>query len=473
VRTEKTVRRLGACIAAALGSALFHSTAHAVPSVALNQVRHLIEPIVATASAVTNCIDSTGSGTLRSAIASAATGDVIDLSQLGCTGIRLNPALGQLNVAVLNLAIIRETKPLFSINGDRHSRLIQHTVNNGSLTLIGMDLYGGFSHEDKGGCIYSSGTVALQHSQMSDCFVEPNGNAVARGGAIYATQVTMIASSITSATAQNQSNIAVGGAINAALVEMLSDPAIPGSGSMIANSHAYGGTGSSGGAIVATVANIRDSTISGCKSVSVGAVDTGNVKFVNSTISGNTATDQLGVGGVFARYGGYIQNSTLAFNSAPKYGALRVGAEKITVLGSSIFTGSTNSQGQIVTDVSQVSQQNPPPQMVIGSGNVVQQASVTMPPDTVFADPKLSVLGNFCGNNAAPHVHTLLPGSPAFHHGGIESDEASVDQCGHSRGDGDQVDSGAIQVSLVDDIFSDDFEGVRVSAVPDRSPPRP
>ncbi|HEX6834835.1 MAG TPA: choice-of-anchor Q domain-containing protein [Rudaea sp.] len=410
------------------------------------------------ATPVQNCDDSNAPGTLRSSIATAATGEVIDLSNLPCNGIKL---VGPLTVNVADLTI-KGPHGLFTLDGQyTHSRIFQHR-GAGTLKLEYIAASSGLANDTTGGCIDSQGNVQLFHSQLSDCDVAPLRstpyNTLAEGGAIYAKgSVTLTASSISGGVVNNSYGVAVGGAIAAAeSVILQSDPLIPGSGSSISYSFTIGDASigsSSAGAISSDRVFIEDSTIFSCRALRAGAVEAASyLKVVNSTFSMNTATAgssaKYGVGAISASGAIIIESSTFANNTGHKYGALQTGPNAHTNIDSSIFANSSNPAGQAVPDIGQSANM---PGTFGGSNNLIANPSPGLV-GTVSGPANLTSLGDFGGRTL---VHSLMPGSAALRAGSNDFG-FTFDQRGQPRGRGNNVDIGAVQIT--DILFDDGFE---------------
>lgn len=144
---------------------------------------------------VLNCANS-GGGSLRDAVATASSGDTIDLSQLSCTNINLTS--GEIPIPDASLTIkgkpgtgLQGPKP--QINGLVSSRIFNHT-GTGTLTLRNVYVINGAidasvvgNSQVLGGCVYSAGTVKLYSAYVVGCSAESLGSSGwAAGGGIYA-----------------------------------------------------------------------------------------------------------------------------------------------------------------------------------------------------------------------------------------------------------------------------------------------
>jgi hypothetical protein len=452
---------LAACIASGLGSLVCSATAVAASASA--QVHALLETAAVSAAPVLNCADTTASGTLRSSLVTAVTGDVIDLSGLPCNEIQL---VNSLPVTAANITIkARPGTTLLSIKGaPTGGRIFNHTVA-GTLKVEYISATNGLANDTRGGCIYSVGNVELFHSELYDCVVAPlkntPNNTLALGGAIYAKgSVTLTASSISAANILNSYGQAFGGAVASATnVVLRADPKIPGSGSAISYSTAKGAAslveGSSAGAISASGVDIEDSSIFKCSALSVGAVSAAaSLTMRNSTISGNHATSQsgkYGVGGVYASGTVDITNSTFADNVGTKYGALLTGPKVTSTVISSIFTGSTKPGSQSIGDFGRNAMY---PGTLTGYQNLIANPPTGLT-NTISGPALLSPLSDHGGLTP---VHLPQSGSAALRAGINVQPFLIFDQRGNPRGRVPNIDIGSVQVT--DILFADGFEEI-------------
>lgn len=155
-------------------------------------------PRPAASIVVTNCSDAAGAdGTLRAAIASAASGDTIDLGALQCSTISLGQ--GQIAVPLADLTIKGPGQAALTIDGRDADRVFKHS-GAGSLALSDLTVAHG-RHVDAthagyydGGCVYSLGTLALDHVTVDSCAAGAREGAV--GGAVFAYGLRMTSSTV-------------------------------------------------------------------------------------------------------------------------------------------------------------------------------------------------------------------------------------------------------------------------------------
>lgn len=364
---------------------------------------------------VINCGDS-GPGSLRDAIAAAADGDTIDLTQLACSTISL--ATGSIHIPQDTLSLVGPGPSLSIKQGspsDR-GRILTHT-GTGSLAVAGLTLSDGYEDHD-GGCIWSAGNLTLSNASVRQCqsgtnYTSSNTNF---GGGIY------VAGNLTMSSSTLEGNVCFSAPYGIS----------------------YGG-----GAFVGGAANIHESTIN--NNYVGGVYRRGNVAgitiagtepsvIVNSTISGNGATNLLG--GIYAYASLTLSNSTIAFNralnglSAPRVpGGVQAYNGPLT-MNSTIISNNYAAGSEYDLYAFGV---------VSGTNNLVMISS-NSPPGTLTADPGLQSLAN---NGGATKTHALLARSVAID-AGNNVGGASTDQrgAGFVRVSGARADIGAFEFQV-------------------------
>lgn len=165
---------------------------------------------------VANCLDDGNIGTLRSVVATAVSGDTVDLSQLDCGTITL--VTGQIEVHISDLRLLGPGRDLLAIDGDYSGRVFSHD-GGGTLTIQGLTITHGLADGDLdipdplrggyGGCILSmsgglneppgDGSVTLVDAAVTACrAVSDDGVLLTRGGGIFAAQSVALWSSTVS-----------------------------------------------------------------------------------------------------------------------------------------------------------------------------------------------------------------------------------------------------------------------------------
>jgi hypothetical protein len=162
----------------------------------------------ATTIDVSICAES-GPGSLRDALASAADGDTIDLTDLvNCT---ITLATGALT-----------TSAAVTIRGPGEADLIIDGANSdrvlyglgASLAISGMTLANGYAPES-GGCLAASGNVTLDHTTITRCRAGSGTGQFAYGGGVAVTgDLTVQSSTITDNTAEASDKAHGGGLVS-------------------------------------------------------------------------------------------------------------------------------------------------------------------------------------------------------------------------------------------------------------------
>ena len=259
---------------------------------------------------VTSCADDGSSGTLRSVIAGASDGDVVDLSALDCAMITLTQGVIDLSVLgthhINDLSIVGPGAAALAIdgNGDRVFAHGDFQIGLGTLTISDLTIANGDYAHGLASCIDSSGHVALKNAIVTGCHAS-GGSPLTFGGAISAAYLAMTSSSIAdSRSAAAGDNVAIGG-----------------------------------GAYVSGDATLIDSTISGNVAIAPTGGDgtyyitaggglyvRGALSMTASRIEHNSLIayfDTIGPGGgVFVRADAYVFGSTFYQNGSSTGGAL-------------------------------------------------------------------------------------------------------------------------------------------------------
>jgi hypothetical protein len=455
---------LAACLAVALSSGASATGNHVhgralVPAIHGNGVAHFAHPSAAT-SAVTHvvstcddplplpstCAESTV-GTLRQGFLCAQNGDMIDLTQLVCSKITLSaPLVAGPGTLTLN----GPGQDELTIDAAGQFQALVHNAGPDDGLYVN-DLTVANGHYDNpparrgGGCISSTGKVFLNNSTVSSCYVSSSARAYGGGIFTFLGTVSLNHSSVTGNTAHSSGDggYAAGGGIVASYLE-LNRSAVSG------NTASYTGTGRAvGGGVVAFTVHANYSTISGNGAATAYAgIYTANAYLFNSTVSGNHA-DNGPVGGVYAFFGAQIFNSTITANTSK--GAVAAGlfsgfaTSPSSILQSTIIANNSASGAEL--DLGSVL--GP----VLGSNNLIMaHPGITVPADTISADPKLGPLQD---NGGPTRTHALLPDSPAIDNG-LTAEGDLFDQRGFSRVVGSDPDIGAVEFDP-DRIFGNGF----------------
>lgn len=398
---------------------------------------------------VTNC-DDAGTGSLRDTVASAASGDTVDLSQLTCSTITLTSAYIQ--VLQDDLSITGPGAASFTIDGAGAFSQFAH-YGNGTFSLDGLTLANGYyaAQQDGGGgaCIFSAANVAIQNSVISQCFLQGH---VVSGGAIATVGDLALVNTVITGNRANGTAFSSGGAAlvlgdltvqYSTIADNIASNVPPAAGQ-----HSVSGGLHSLGNVL-----IQNSTISGNQAKNVAALvleaynNAPTALIINSTISGNVATNGGLFGGAYTAIPLSLYNSTIAFNSGRGCSGLYAFNAPVT-LQSSILADNV-SLDLLLHGTATVS----------GAHNLINNAAV-VPPDTIRDCP---LLGPLADNGGATLTHMLRSSSPAIDTGS-NSMVVADDQrgSGFPRMFGAGVDIGAVewQGGADERIFHSGFESI-------------
>lgn len=344
--------------------------------------------------AVTNC-DDDGPGSLRFAAAVAQDGDTVDLRALNCSTITL--ASGAIAVGG-GVSLLGPGTDALTIDGGYASRLFDH-AGPGKLNLYDLTLaHGKYAGDDgaRGGCIRSSGDVALTDAHVAGCAVNALGGEAAGGGVFAAGQVELMNSVVSGNVAAASGEPVRGGGIAAATLvskySTIEDNRV----------QSPSGAGYGGGAFVDGAVALVGTTIAGNEAAVAAGLVAGTdaqqaATILDSTVSGNRASDRIG--GVRAGGSLVLANSTIAFNSAAN-GSGGLYVETAAELHSTIVA----DNGALDLDAASGVQ-------VAGAANLIMQSAPPPPPDTIALDPRLQPLAD---NGGRTRTHALDADSPAL-----------------------------------------------------------
>jgi hypothetical protein len=399
---------------------------------------------------VTNC-DDAGQGSLRDAVASAASGDAIDLTALACSDITLFN--GRIPMTTSNLMLLGPgVGPAASHHLTIHGYYDRVFANgSGTLVISGLEVADGHFQGAfaRGGCILSQGDLVIIDSIVTGCEVDaPFGaNTFAAGGAIaeYG-ELWMRNSVVKSSTAYSATDAAYGGGIFAAGIVTIDASTIAGNRVLSPQAYAIGG----GLEIVGSGdVEISSSTISGNQAELAGGIriDTlGTSEILDSTLSGNYA---LYVGAAsFSNTPLKLINSTVARNSAYSYSAGIYSDQPVMVQSSMMADNRSVAPGN--ADICAPA--------VVGFGNLITSSCNATPADTIAVCPRLTALADHGGPT---WTLGLVPGSPGID-AGFNTIPLLADQRGaqYPRVSGTGPDIGAYewQGELGDALFKSAFE---------------
>jgi len=394
-----------------------------------------LAPLEALATKIVSTCNDSGAGSLRTALAAAAEGELIDATGLGCSKISLTsgalivannaqmidgPGADKLTIDGLNNVA---GYGIFFHNGNGTLEIDHVTLSHGNKYLNSATTFFG------GGCIASFGNVKLTQTTVSDCTMTAGPKSHARGGAIYASgDATLTQSTVTGSSAHGASPFGYemntfGGGIFAEGTIKLDRSTVSGNQALngggiyssfdtgIYSSTVSGNIADVGGGINCRCAlQISDSTISNNRARTNGALilgysltAAGNASFIrNSTITGNTISGSFSAAAMEVEVPLTISNSTIAFNIAPSSseGALYSLAATLT-LQSTIISDNypADVDAQMGTTV------------VNGAKNLSPNSIAAMPADTLTACPLLQPLAR---NGGPTQTLALRHTSPAI-----------------------------------------------------------
>ena len=196
--------------------------------------------------------------------------------------------------------------------------------------------------------------------------------------------------------------------------------------STISDNHVVSGyVSKAGGIYVQGDVYLLGSTISGNHAATGGGIwmsgdsATSPAKIRNSTISGNVG--EVAFGGIVADMPLVLANSTVAFNTSVTLNVSGIYISDDSELQSSIIAN--NSAGSTQRDVGGSDFAS-----ITGANNLVGVSFLTLPADTISADP---LLGPLVNNGGRTKTHALLAGSPA-----IDTGNNALDLMRDQRGTG-------------------------------------
>lgn len=412
--------------------------------------------------AVANC-DGAGPGSLRDAVAAAASGDTIDMRSLECRRLVLTG--GAIVVPQDDLTIRGPTRA-FLIDADRAGRVFEHS-GAGTLRLRAMSIGYGYvaGPAATGGCIDSSGDLRLEYVRVHDCFVfESEGMPGSGGGAIAANDVSLYHSEVFANIAWPAvvDEYPVGGGILAwghlALVRSIvrHNEAKYGHGggfhaggglharySEVSGNHAqyFGAFYAEGGDMTVAHSLIADNDTAISFNAGLGAADGIHpVVVVNTTVADNMAGLQSGLLLQGADNDKSIVSSSIAFNDETRTGPRCQGAIEFagTLHLENTMVAKNWCQGRRVGVTG-----DPATAQVVGSHNLVMAATVPLPADTITTNPYISPLAD---NGGRTRTLGVWLGSPALDAGnnnaGLAYDQRGP---GFPRVKGTRADIGAFE----------------------------
>lgn len=282
---------------------------------------------------VSNCLDS-GTGSLRTAIAGASSGDTIDMSGLSCN---LIPLQSTLKIYQHDLTIrgrqssTSSLSPRPTLSGQNNVRVIEHH-SSGDLRLESVGVADGYESTSAG--IWSSnGTIFLQDSLVRDSAASCTSGCSLVGsqhGAISAREVTLNDSAVRDNTAIYDvlgyggiASVKGGGIYSSANTNLV--------GSTVSGNvaHALGGTSKGGGIFAGGALTIITGTLTGNEAIESSGQGEGGGAYMTqaSTLNSPEVSANKG-GGLHMAGGGTIKYGVIVDNSEARTGGgIRAGAD--------------------------------------------------------------------------------------------------------------------------------------------------
>lgn len=405
---------------------------------------------------VGNCNDA-GAGSLRAAVASAASGDTIDLRSLQCRRLLLTS--GAIHVPQDDLAVLGPTRA-FTIDGNATDMVFLHS-GGGTLRLRALSIANGNHEENRatGGCIHSEGDVRLEYVRIHDCRLYDSLGYLGGGGGLAANNVAAFDSDVHDNVAYAPSDdiYPLGGGILAhgdlTLVR-----------SHVNDNTAQGGYG--GGVYAEGGVQMRYSEVSGNFSRYYGALFASGGEPMEVIGSLFAANDSYAGGSIVLEGAtALVADTTISGNSADRLAGLQLIASEQSVVNSTIVDniertkagscqGALSVGGTLLLDSTIVARNrcngvaldiagDAQTGQVVGGDNLVLVSTRPLPPDTISANPRISPLAD---NGGRTRTHALWAGSPAVDMGndnaGLEFDQRGP---GFARVKGARADIGAYE----------------------------
>lgn len=476
---------------------------------------------------VTNCLDDGSAGSLRSVLATAAEGDVVDLSALACSTITLTQ--GPLDTSALgehqlyDVTLQGPGRGALTISAGSASQVFViggFSSAKGTFTVNDLAIADGTYSGSLAACIEGfGGTLALNRVDVRNCHASGTYRLVF-GGAVDVTTLVMTDSTITgsSLTATGAHGTGAGGGAYASDGATLVRSTISGN-TVTAPYASYDGYATVGGGLYSRgELSLTDSTISGNTIEATldgqdanggGVYVRGLATIAGSTIEGNTADGDGGgiYKAVFSVFGDppppqdtklVVHDSTLSGNSAASGGGI-ASTRPLTLANSTVaFNTGTAGGGGVMfrlegiydsegaldlrSSIIAANTAGPSPAFAADLGAdaavtvtgshalvVATDGAISLPADTITDDPGLFPLA---WNGGPTRTHALSATSPARDTGGND-DGLEYDQrgAGFARVSGVAADIGAFetQQAVSDTIFEDGFDGAIEPVVVDHA----
>jgi hypothetical protein len=453
---------------------------------------------------VNSCAEGTSgsgtTGTLRYAVANAASGDIVDMTTLPACVISLETGSIKIGQSALTLNGPGRDKLTISrstAKGAMRDRILYHS-GTGTLTLKGVSISRGLFSTNvmaEGGCVLTKGSLSLNGVSIDACEALSSLNGAA-GGAVYVTkQLEAKYSTISNSSAVGAGTTqfpfanfgggaAVGGdttlkysTIKGNSVRSTAALGINGGLSMRGNvtivastisendaQFRNGGLGTANGGANSKF-NLYNSTVSGNTAYATAGIYTNaqTVTLKNSCVVNNVAASPYFATTYYKPYSGYVQYT---YAVAPGLEVAYNSPVSTITLQSSIIANNYYRNGD-ESDLQTLNIRSASPPKISGNNNLIGRPNTTtpVPTDTIIGIcPSLGPLRN---NGGSTFTHALFSNSPAIDTGNNAA-AFSYDQRGnlgnaatpsYPRVSGIAADIGAYEVQRSDVIFSAGFDG--------------
>jgi hypothetical protein len=383
-------------------------------------------------------------------VASAVSGDIVDLRGLSCAAIQLSE--NELVVVQENLTLLGAGAAVIAIEPSAASRVVSH-IGSGTLTLTGLTIRNGnlvSATDAQGGCIRSNGDVTLVDVVVALCAAA--GDLRASGGGLFVTgNLDMKASvirdnrAIKAGTGSTAFPSVRGGGAAAHDISAI-DSTISANSAEDPNGELArgGGLDYDGGSFIRRSTIDHNSANYGGGLAGVGGST--DVIF-RSTVSNNVAT--VAGGGIYGNAFFNIHQSTVAYNagSATGAGGIHMQFGVIDVLSSIVANNQpTESAGADVAADAMKSFN------LSAEYSIIMRTKANILGKILTGDP---LLGPLADNGGLTQTHALMKGSPALQAGwNITS---PCDQRQRLRGYQSDADIGAYE-DPGDHLFQGNFD---------------
>jgi len=406
---------------------------------------------------VTNCLGDDTPGSLQYEAVHAVGGDTIDLTQLACSKISMQNGIS----VNKDLSFVGPGSGAFVVEGN-HLGSVFAEYGYYDLHLQGLTITGGTGqrYQRGGGCIYSESSVELDDVVVTGC---SDRGSTACGGGLLAKDASIVDSKI---LGNSTFGTVFGGGGGVCILGgdlQMTRSTISGNSALSEEGTRYISQG--GGIFVSSnyetaaisYSEISDNTAAqgGGLSIISGIPNNGSVTIVDSTVSGNSATETAG--GIYSMHKVNLVASTIAFNTS----STRIHAPgHVTYAGLAVYGSMVYLSGAIIAN--NVGEQRPSDfsmfggfSYITGDSNIVVATNIRLPVGTSSDDPQLLPLAN---NGGPTRTHALQETSPAIDRGPKQTTQ-NYDQRGpgYPRIVGSVSDIGAFEYS--ESIFSDGFDG--------------